>query len=245
MMQLFSFIVLVLGILLGSVAEADKLGNVPGFIKNTLSGKCIDGNGIPATANGAQLQLWDCEISGFHATDHTITDQKWQLTQTGFIVNMLSGKCIDVDGAPATANGARLQLWDCEFSGFNASNNSPTDQRWEVTAEGFIKNTLSGKCIDVNGSPGTANGVQLQLWDCEYTGFNANDHTPTDQRWESISATNTALCPSDVYNNSKLSLHSVEVADGLGGVLRYKVSMALQPFANPMTFVVDKVEPLQ
>jgi hypothetical protein len=47
-----------------------------------------------------------------------------------FIVNSVSGRCIDVDGAPGTGNGARLQLWDCEFSG--GPNNSPTDQKWGV-----------------------------------------------------------------------------------------------------------------
>ncbi|MBW4675206.1 MAG: patatin-like phospholipase family protein [Desmonostoc geniculatum HA4340-LM1] len=49
-----------------------------------------------------------------------------------FIVNSLSGKCIDVAGAPGRTNGAALQLWDCERSGRNADNGSTTDQKWEL-----------------------------------------------------------------------------------------------------------------
>ena len=50
--------------------------------------------------------------------------------QTGvFLNNLLTGKCIDVGGAPGLENGAPLLLWDCELSGRNAYNNSLTDQR--------------------------------------------------------------------------------------------------------------------
>jgi hypothetical protein len=101
-----------------------------------------------------------------------------------FINNLLSGKCIDVDGAPGRNNGARLHLWDCELSGRNADNGSPTDQQWKITSDGFIRNTLSGKCIDVAGAPGRNNGARLQLWDCELSGRNADNGSPTDQQWK-------------------------------------------------------------
>ena len=39
-----------------------------------------------------------------------------------------------------------------------------TDQRWQMTAEGFIVNLLSGRCIDVSG----VDGIQLVLFDCEW-----------------------------------------------------------------------------
>jgi urease accessory protein UreH len=80
-------------------------------------------------------------------------------------------------------NGAPLLLWDCELSGRNAGNDSPTDQRWEFTSNGFIRNTLSEKCIDVDGAPGRKNGARLQLWDCELSGRNAYNNSLTDQRW--------------------------------------------------------------
>jgi len=154
----------------------------PGFIRNTLSGKCIDVAGGPGTENGSPLILWDCEIFGT-ATDHSMTDQRWGVTPEGFIRNSLSGKCLDVVGGPGTANGAPLQLWDCEFSGANPDNQSVTDQKWSFTSEGFIRNTLSGKCIDVVGTPGTANGIPLQIWDCDLSGVNPNNPSNTDQKW--------------------------------------------------------------
>jgi hypothetical protein len=41
----------------------------------------------------------------------------------------------------------------------------------------LIRNQLSGKCLDVSGYPGTANGTPLILYDCETADPN------TDQRW--------------------------------------------------------------
>lgn len=70
-----------------------------------------------------------------------------------FITNLLSGKCIDVSGGPGVDTGATLQLADCELSGKYPGNDSPTDQKW-IIKNGFIRNVLSGKCIDVNGGPG-------------------------------------------------------------------------------------------
>ncbi|MFN9672517.1 MAG: RICIN domain-containing protein, partial [Microcystis sp.] len=58
-----------------------------------------------------------------------------------------------------------------------------TDQQWILTNDGFIRNTLSGKCIDVAGAPGRANGTPLHLWDCELTGRNRENGSVTDQRW--------------------------------------------------------------
>ena len=94
-------------------------------------------------------------------------------TQNKFISNLLTpGKCLDVAGAPGTANGLPLILWDCEI---NASNR--TDQKWTLNPEGFLVNNISGKCLDVAGAPGTDNGSPITLWDCEYTNPN------TDQKW--------------------------------------------------------------
>jgi hypothetical protein len=106
-----------------------------------------------------------------------------QNSNVRFINNLLSGKCIDVPGAPGRSNGAPLQLWDCELTGVNPDNNSTTDQRWVLTSGGFIRNTLSGKCIDVAGAPGQTNGARLQLWDCELSGRNRDNGSDTDQQW--------------------------------------------------------------
>ena len=153
------------------------------FINNFLSGKCIDVAGAPGRSNGAGLQIWDCELTGVNPDNNSVTDQRWMLTSGGFIRNTLSGKCIDVAGAPGRSNGTPLQLWDCELSGRNRDNGSITDQRWIMTGNGFIRNTLSGKCIDVAGAPGQINGARLQLWDCELSGRNRDNGSDTDQQW--------------------------------------------------------------
>lgn len=162
--------------------RAQPLAAFP-FIINTLSGKCIDVAGAPGTGNGAPLQLFSCELNGLNADNGSPTDQQWIVLPGGFIQNTLSGRCIDVAGAPGTGNGARLQLFDCELSGSNPDNGSPTDQRWTVRADGFIQNVLSGRCIDVAGAPGTGNGAPLQLFDCELNGRNRDNGSLTDQRW--------------------------------------------------------------
>ena len=142
--------------------------------------------------------------------------------QGRFIVNQLSGKCIDVSGAPGMKNGAPLILYSCEFSGRNP-NGSPTDQMWEVLPQGFIRNTLSGKCIDVPGAPGIKAGTALILYDCELSGRNPNGST-TDQQWQFtkeglIRHKLSGLCL-DVKgapasnNGARLQLAACEVAGG-------------------------------
>jgi WD40 repeat protein len=153
------------------------------FIVNLLSGKCIDVLGAPGTANDAKLQLWNCETSGINLGNGLPTNQKWTFGSDGFIRNSSSGKCIDVKGGPGITNGAPLVLWDCETSGFNRDNGSPTDQTWTLGSDGFIRNSSSGKCIDVKGRPGITNGAPLVLWDCETSGLNRDNGSPTDQRW--------------------------------------------------------------
>ncbi|MEG4885061.1 RICIN domain-containing protein, partial [Microcoleus sp. K1-B6] len=110
-------------------------------------------------------------------TSNPNTDQRWTITNQGFIQNQLSGKCLDVSGSSGTANGTPLILYDCETS------NPNTDQRWTITNQGFIQNQLSGKCIDVAGAPGQQNGARLILYDCETSGRNSGNGSVTDQRW--------------------------------------------------------------
>ncbi|WP_405827555.1 arabinofuranosidase catalytic domain-containing protein [Streptomyces sp. NBC_01176] len=68
-------------------------------------GRCLDINGN-ATANGTQVELWDCNGAG---------GQIWQQQADGSLLNPQSGRCLDSpDGA--TANGTRLRIWDCNGS---------------------------------------------------------------------------------------------------------------------------------
>ncbi len=85
-----------------------------------------------------------------------------------FIVNSISGRCIDV--SPDLAN---LQSLDCDWQ------NPDTDQRWVLRPDGFIDNAFNtGSCIDVLGSPGMENNAPLQQSLCEWQDPN------TDQRWQ-------------------------------------------------------------
>ena len=74
-------------------------------------------------------------LTFFGTTSLFVLDKKPSDAQSSgsFINNSLSGKCIDVAGAPGRGNGAVLQLWDCELSGTNPDNNSTTDQQWSLT----------------------------------------------------------------------------------------------------------------
>jgi hypothetical protein len=101
-----------------------------GLIRNSLTpSQCLDVLGAPGTANGTPLQISDCETSGYDQWGNP-TDQAWNFIVSGFIVNRLSGKCVDVSGAPGNSNHLPIVLWDCEYSGYNAGNGSATDQTW-------------------------------------------------------------------------------------------------------------------
>jgi poly(3-hydroxybutyrate) depolymerase len=74
------------------------------------------------------------------------------------IVGTGSGRCVDIT-AQATADGTRLQLYDCH---------SNWNQRWTYTNNTLV-NPQSGKCINVNGG-GTGNGTAVNLWACNGSG---------------------------------------------------------------------------
>ncbi|MEU7914004.1 arabinofuranosidase catalytic domain-containing protein [Microbispora bryophytorum] len=108
------------------------------------SGRCVD---VPnsSTANGTQLQLWDC-WSG--------TNQRFTVT-SGKSLQVYGNKCLDAYGQ-GTANGTQVIIWDC---------NGQTNQQWNVNSNGTITGVQSGLCLDANAA-GTANGTKLILWAC-------------------------------------------------------------------------------
>jgi hypothetical protein len=124
-------------------------GQIVGF-----GGKCADVAGA-STANGAAVQLFDC--NGTAA-------QRWTVASDGTLRAL--GKCMDVTGAGA-ANGTKIQLFDC--NGTNA-------QRWTRSGSTLV-NTGSGKCLDATGVS-SANGTRLQIWTCT-GGANQNWTLPT------------------------------------------------------------------
>ena len=122
----------------GTQAGGSATGAITGF-----GGKCID-VASASTANGAAIQLFDC--NGTAA-------QQWSVAADGSIQAL--GKCMDLVSA-GTTNGTQVQLFDCNGTGA---------QRWTATASHDLVNPASGRCLDATG-PSSANGTRLQIWDC-------------------------------------------------------------------------------
>jgi lysophospholipase L1-like esterase len=130
----------------------DPVAPQGGQLVGTGSGRCLDVPGS-TTANGTQLQLWDC---------HGQPNQSWTHDSNRQLV-VLGTKCLDAYGR-GTTNGTLVVTWDCH---------GDTNQQWNVNADGTITNVQSGLCLGVNGA-GSANGTKIVLWSC--TGG-------ADQRW--------------------------------------------------------------
>jgi len=120
--------------------------------------KCIDlSNGN--TANGSGMQLWDCQ-SG-QKNQIWIYDIAHQAIHSGLGFD----KCMEIHNGNFI-DGANIDLWDC---------NETNGQKWLI--EDFPSSIPSGtnnrirlalnpdKCFDISGA-GTANGTNIQLWDC-------------------------------------------------------------------------------
>jgi endo-1,4-beta-xylanase len=122
------------------------LGGVTSQIRGVGSGRCVD---VPnsSTANGTQLQIWDC--SGR-------SNQQWSYTSSRRLT-AYGNKCLDAAG---TTNGSKAQIRDCSGA---------ASQQWVLSSNGSITNVQSGLCLDVSGQ-GTANGTAVQLWSCSGAG---------------------------------------------------------------------------
>jgi Ricin-type beta-trefoil lectin domain len=108
------------------------------------SGRCLDVTG-QSTANGTQVQLYDCWGG---------SNQRWTYT-SGKQLQVYGNKCLDASGQ-GTADGTAVIIWDC---------NGQANQQWNVNANGTITGAQSGKCLDANGA-GTANGTKIIIWSC-------------------------------------------------------------------------------
>jgi hypothetical protein len=124
--------------------------SVPGNqISSSMNGsKCIDISGSSA-ANGAKVQLWDC-----NRADSQNFTQGFDGSRLDGTLRVL-GKCLDVSNS-GTANGTKVQLWDCNGTGA---------QKWVIQSDGSLKNPNSGRCMDAQGAS-TANGTQIEIYDC-------------------------------------------------------------------------------
>ncbi|HEV2992173.1 MAG TPA: ricin-type beta-trefoil lectin domain protein [Candidatus Angelobacter sp.] len=145
-------------------------GGVNGSVKsnawynvvNQNSGACVDAAGF-GTANGTVVQQWAC--------GNQQSNQEWQFqpTDSGFYKVVTRGASTEAWNAAnfGTGNNTPIQLW--QFGG-------GTNEQWQPIPVGNGAFKLvgrgSGRCLDVPGAS-TANGVQLQLFDCNGTGAQA------------------------------------------------------------------------
>lgn len=92
---------------------------------------------------------------------------------------------------------------------------------WTPVPQGrFIVNQLSSKCIDVKGTPGTANETPLQLWDCE------SSNPSTDQKW---------VFTNDGFIVNTLSDRCVDVKGTPGTANETPLQLWDCEFSNPST----------
>jgi aryl-phospho-beta-D-glucosidase BglC (GH1 family) len=127
-------------------------------VVNTNSGSCVDAANR-ATANGTAVQRWACGAQQ--------TNQEWQFQAAGngsysITIRAQPGQVLDVTNR-GTTNGSLIQLW---------SYGGGTNQQWTPVSVGSglykLVNVASGRCLDVPAAS-TANGVQLQIYDCNGT----------------------------------------------------------------------------
>jgi len=109
----------------------------------------------PSTANGAQIQQWDC------AAGSTQTNQQFRFDDRGNgyyrLIAKHSSKCVDFNSSDLR-NGGGIQQMRC---------NSNDNQLFRIESIGnsqySIRNKASNRCID---SPYSNNGAILHQWDC-------------------------------------------------------------------------------
>jgi hypothetical protein len=127
-----------------------------GLIRSNVNlSKCIEGsNGN--TGNGTPIIISDCTGSDQQNWTRLTPGGQTSITTLSVTVNKVK-KCMDVSGS-GTADGTKVQLWDC---------NGTVAQQWQQVdgRPGALVNPNSGKCLDLPNS-NTTNGTQLVINPC-------------------------------------------------------------------------------
>ncbi|AZM93769.1 hypothetical protein D1J60_35170 (plasmid) [Streptomyces sp. W1SF4] len=134
----------------------------------------------------------DGRVSGLTVHDHSTVPSA---PRTSLVSGVSDAKCAD-DNTGGTADGNRIQIWDCNGSNpqqfeirengevrilgkcVDAANhgtlvqlwtcNGTGPQQWLPQADGSLYNPMNNRCMDLPQGR-TDNGVQLQLWECNGT----------------------------------------------------------------------------
>lgn len=129
-----------------------------GLLRSRESNKCLGVVGSLGSGNSPDIGLGVRTHTGECQYGVVSTDQAWNLTAQGLLVNQYTGLCL----------GVNMALVKCPLS----------DQVWHIRNDGFVVNQVSGLCLDVEGDPGMSSGDKIALWPCEY------GNEDTDQKWE-------------------------------------------------------------
>lgn len=112
-----------------------------------FGGDCLDATNF-GTANGTKLQLWGCHANVVGS------NQEWEITGSGELVNPVSGRCV-TDPGGSTTNETQLVLYDCTGAAY---------QQW-FPPSSPIQSGVAGKCVDDTNGTNT-NGNKLQIYGC-------------------------------------------------------------------------------
>ncbi|KRA31020.1 hypothetical protein ASD81_16110 [Nocardioides sp. Root614] len=83
-----------------------------GLVQNVSSGLCLDVAGAPGQqADGARVVLARCDIQ----ESPERADQQWGMNPLGYLVNLATGRCLDLNGDAATDKGATARVGPCEY----------------------------------------------------------------------------------------------------------------------------------
>lgn len=125
--------------------------------------------------------------------------QLFMRTDNGMIKNVLSGLCIDVEGAPGVENNHAIMLWACDRPEWYRK----SDHFWNLSETGLLRNHLSQKCMDVEDSFAVGNGHAIRLFTCEDPMTNPN----TDHRWSFTNEGNFVDPPATILADVTLQVN--------------------------------------
>jgi len=143
----------------------DFAPNIPYTLKNQVTGTFAEVSAF-STADAGNIQAWS-------ATNGP--NQKWYLNKVGAnqyqVINVNSGKCMDVDHKSLSAEANVLQ-WTCKYT---------TNQLWQLNPRGLgwyevrsvqTAATAAPMCLDIK-SVSNANGANIQQYSCGAYGYAA------------------------------------------------------------------------
>ncbi|MGN9843937.1 ricin-type beta-trefoil lectin domain protein [Nonomuraea sp. H19] len=113
-------------------------------LRGVGSNRCVDVPGW-STANGTQLDLWDCNDGA---------NQSWNHSADGTFM-VYGNKCMEI-GGDGVSPGSPVQINDCA--------GTPV-QKWVINADLTITNPATNLCLQAAGA-GTGNGTLIDVGQC-------------------------------------------------------------------------------